>query len=446
MIYDIIGVGFGPANIALAIALEEEGLGGTHLFLERNAGPGWQENMMLPGSDIQNHPLRDLVTPSNPRSRYSFTNFLHEHDRLFEFLNLGITYPLREEYAQYVRWAADAFKDNVRYGVEVEEITVGDDVTQGGRRANVPGKGAHYVVRTSQGVFQARTLVVAPGRSPNIPQVFEPLMGREVFHLTQYRPRIEALMPLLSKGGAVAVVGASQSGVEIALDLERRFPAATVHCVIRSYGFRLKDTSPFSDEIYFPEFVDYYFNASAQNKSRLNEELRYTNYSSVDADVLHQLYLTRYMHRLRGSKRLQVHQSAQILKAKASGARISLSLHNDVNQDTGRLDVDAVVLATGFKNFGRDGKEELFHPLLKNIVSHLQVDEQLGALVNRDYSVRVAQGSELPMLFLNGLCESTHGFGDAGSFSLLSLRAREIARAIGARKPAARMSSEVLHG
>ena len=445
MIHDIIGVGFGPANIALAIALEEEGMAGTHLFLERNPGPGWQENMMLPGSDIQNHPLRDLVTPANPRSRYSFTNFLHEHDRLFEFLNLGITYPLREEYAQYVRWAADAFKETVRYGVEVEEITIADDVPKAGKGTNVPGNGAHYVVRTSQGVLRARTLVVAPGRSPNIPKLFEPLMGRDVFHLTQYRPRIEVLAPLLSKGGSIAVVGASQSGVEIALDLERRFPAATVHCVIRSYGFRLKDTSPFSDEIYFPEFVDYYFNASAENKARLNEELRYTNYSSVDADMLHQLYLTRYLHKIRSSDRLRVHQNAHILEARVSGTRISLSLHNDMSQDTGRLDVDAVVLATGFKNFGRDGKEELFHPLLKNLVSYLQIDERLGALVNRDYSVRVSEGSNLPALFLNGLCESTHGFGDAGSFSLLSLRAREIARAIATRKLAARKSSEVLH-
>jgi len=436
LIYDLIGVGFGPANIALAIALEEEGLRGQHLFLERNAGPGWQENMMLAGSDIQNHPLRDLVTPVNPRSRYSFTNFLHEHGRLFEFLNLGITYPLREEYAQYVRWAADAFKGSVKYGVEVQDINIADDATAGGQ--------SHYVVRTSQGVFRARTLIVAPGRSPNIPTMFEPLLGREVFHLTQYRPRIDALANTLQKGGSMAVVGASQSGVEIALDLERRFPAATVHCVIRSYGYRLKDTSPFSDEIYFPEFVDYYFNASTQNKARLNEELRYTNYSSVDADVLHQLYLTRYQHRLCGSERLQVHQNVQILEAKHSGSRISLNLHNEVSQDSGRLEVDGVVLATGFKNFGRGGKEELFHPLLKNLVAHLQVDEQLGVLVNRDYSARVADGSSIPALFLNGLCESTHGFGDAGSFSLLSLRAREIARAIAERKTF-RPASEVAH-
>jgi L-ornithine N5-oxygenase len=31
---------------------------------------------------------------------------------------------------------------------------------------------------------------------------------------------------------------------------------------------------------------------------------------------------------------------------------------------------------------------------------------------------------------MNGICESTHGFGDAGSFSLLALRSWTIANAL----------------
>ena len=83
-VYDVIGIGFGPANIALAAALEERQAGFKIAFLEQMKAPAWQPAMLLSGSDIQNNPLRDLVTPRNPRSRYSFTNFLHEHGRLFE--------------------------------------------------------------------------------------------------------------------------------------------------------------------------------------------------------------------------------------------------------------------------------------------------------------------------------------------------------------------------
>jgi L-ornithine N5-oxygenase len=51
--------------------------------------------------------------------------------------------------------------------------------------------------------------------------------------------------------------------------------------------------------------------------------------------------------------------------------------------------------------------------------------------VERDYRVRYAAGHELlPDLYLNGLCESSHGLGDAGSFSLVSIRARDICASI----------------
>src|SRR5690242_29241 len=113
---DVIGIGFGPSNIALAIALEELYPEITVLFLEGRDTPGWQPGMLLSGSDIQHHPVRDLVTPRNPRSRYGFLNYLHEEGRLFDFLNLNLPYPLRKDYARYVAWAARQFDDRVRYG------------------------------------------------------------------------------------------------------------------------------------------------------------------------------------------------------------------------------------------------------------------------------------------------------------------------------------------
>ena len=45
--YDLVGVGFGPANIGLAVALEESGWSGSTLFLERLPAPDWQPGMLL---------------------------------------------------------------------------------------------------------------------------------------------------------------------------------------------------------------------------------------------------------------------------------------------------------------------------------------------------------------------------------------------------------------
>ena len=63
---DVLGIGFGPSNIALAIALEERSSPLDVHFIEAASGPCWQPQMLISGSDIQNNPLRDLVTPRNP--------------------------------------------------------------------------------------------------------------------------------------------------------------------------------------------------------------------------------------------------------------------------------------------------------------------------------------------------------------------------------------------
>lgn len=418
-VLDFVGIGFGPANIALAVALEEQGSDGSYVFLERHPSPGWQREMLLADSDIQNHPLRDLVTPANPRSHYSFTNYLHVHDRLFDFLNLGITFPMRREYADYVVWVARHFADHVRYGMDVRAISL---ATIDGRRL--------YRIDAGDATWYARSVVLAPGRTPNIPRVFEGTIGPGVFHLTGYEKALARVAPRLEAGGAIAVVGGSQSAVELVLDLAARFPASTVHAVHRAYSFRLKDTSPFSEEVYFPEFVDYYYNATAEGKRLLNAELKATNYSSADGDAIHKLYLKLYAQKIEGKETIRMHRSHEVESCEREGERYRLDVHERLTGVRKSLTADAVVLATGFKNFGRGLAEEPIHPLMLGIRGAFVADQNGGLHINRNYSLQPEDADATPPFFVNGLCESSHGFGDAGSFSILSLRAVDIASAL----------------
>ncbi|WP_405059936.1 lysine N(6)-hydroxylase/L-ornithine N(5)-oxygenase family protein [Kribbella sp. NBC_01505] len=59
-IFDTVGVGFGPANIALAVAHAECSSPRSLAFVEANDGPAWQAGMIIDGSDIQHNPLRDF--------------------------------------------------------------------------------------------------------------------------------------------------------------------------------------------------------------------------------------------------------------------------------------------------------------------------------------------------------------------------------------------------
>ncbi|WP_050778067.1 SidA/IucD/PvdA family monooxygenase [Micromonospora sp. ATCC 39149] len=132
--------------------------------------------MMPDGADIQNHPVSDLVTPRNPRSRYTFVNFLHEQGRLSKYLNLPVDRPLRKEYARYIQWVAETVPADVDYGRNVTAI-------------RFAGSGAE-VRTTDGGSYLGRPVVVAPGRSPYLPTVFDGVPFPRAVHTSRFLPGI----------------------------------------------------------------------------------------------------------------------------------------------------------------------------------------------------------------------------------------------------------------
>lgn len=421
--YDIIGIGFGPSNIALAISMEESGYQGKALFLERNASALWQEGMLLDGSDIQNNPLRDLITPVNPRSMYTFVNYLHQTGRFWRFLNLGTHYPLRKDFFGYVSWVASQMP-NVRYNTDIRDIHV--------ERAD--GEALWCITDAQGNTYHARRLILGTGRKEHVPEIAGLQESEHVVHLTQYLPAVRKL----PAGASVAVLGGSQSAVEIALDLLNR-DIGSVIAIHRSYSYRLKDTSPFSDEVYFPEFTDYYHSLPPDKRALLDGQVRQTNYSSADGDVISQLYLRMYEDELDGRQRVFVFRNHVIEKI-TSDRGVVLDLRDVYTGSRDKASVDLLVLATGFLDIGRNGRDGL-PKLLANVQDHFNWSGgYLG--VERDYRVQYREDSLLlPDLYLNGLCESSHGLGDAGSFSLVSVRARDILTSI-----VQRSASEHRHG
>ncbi len=413
-VYDVVGVGFGPANLALAIAMEEGTFDGKVRFFERKPEALWQDQMLLKGSDIQNNPARDLVTPRNPRSRYSFLNFLFENNRLYEHLNLSLDFPLRAEFAQYVRWVAGFFQHLVDYNSGVQSIHY------------LSSEMLFKIVLESGEVHLARSIVVAPGRTPRVPSVYRHLDRNRTFHLTEYKRKIDALAAAGSIK-KIAVIGGSQSAIEIMLDLHARFPKLEIHNIQRGFGFRLKDESQFSGHVYFPSFVDYYYESDQAAKRRINRHLHYTNYSAADADVIKELYVTAYEDKISGIERVFFHgfSETEIAKDDVQGVQLRIK---EINRNTRDVikNLDAVILATGFCDLGSDDNSELCPAILESLYPALLKNDESVIVIDRDYSLAASQSESMGPIYLNGLCESSHGYGDAGSFSLLSIRSKTI--------------------
>jgi len=412
VILDVLGIGFGPSNIALAIALEESGFTGSRLFLERSARETeWQEELLLPGSDIQHHALRDLVTPVNPRSRFGFLSYLEAHGRLFDFLNLPRSYAFRSDYARYVRWVSEQLSQHVRHGSHVLRA-----------RAN----GGLYEVETADGeTLRTRALVLGIGRSPNVPAELAHLPRELCSHSREYLTQVRRMEASGARPRRIAVVGASQSAVEITLDLRTRWPDAQVFAIQRGYGYQTKDRSPFTHHVYFPEFVDHFFGAPQAVKNDLWTELKRTNYAAADDDVVNELYSALYEDRLREKQRVFPMTNVAVRKAEAAPAGgVELTLRNRLDDREATLGVDHVILATGYRDLGVGGAREKLPAIAGDLAPSFDLTPEGTLAVNRDYSVRMRPGC--PLLFLNGMCEATHGFGDAGSFSLVAIRAATI--------------------
>lgn len=412
-ILDVAGIGLGPSNLALAIALKESSLPLSYTFLDNKSQPNWQEQMLISGSDIQNNPLRDLVTPRNPQSYYTFTNYLKVTNRLFDYLNLPGHYPLRREYAEYIKWTASHFTENIISSAKVTSLGI----------ATLDGQKTWEISYNNTQKLYSRAIIIGTGRAPHIPtELSEIVASNKAFHLNNYLENIEKFPKDIKR---IGVLGASQSAVEIVLDLAARFPQAEIYSIHRSFSFKLKDTSPFSDKVYFPEFVDYYYSLDSNGKRNIDRQLRGTNYSSADADVINALYTRIHEDKLRGVFQVKILNNTAISHARILDSGEILLQTTEVNKGTNsELQIDRLVLATGFKDIANKENGELIPRLLEPFSADLMKDQDGSLHVNRDYSLTTY--NQIPPAYLNGLCESSHGLGDAGSFSLVSLRAEHI--------------------
>ncbi len=107
-VLDVVGVGFGPSNLALAVALHEHnqraGVPLSAEFVELKPEFGWHTGMLIPGATMQISFLKDLVTQRNPTSDFTFLNYLTERGRLTEFINYKTFFPTRLEFHDYLTW------------------------------------------------------------------------------------------------------------------------------------------------------------------------------------------------------------------------------------------------------------------------------------------------------------------------------------------------------
>jgi L-ornithine N5-oxygenase len=422
-VFDLIGVGFGPSNLALAVRLAEEA-GASHLnhcFVERQPEFGWHRGMLLDDCRMQISFLKDLVTLRDPKSRFTFINYLFERGRLPDFVNLKSFYPTRVEFHDYLSWVAQAFDERVHYGETVVGI---EPVAAAGNSGQVDALrvfSRDEAGREWQRVTHA--LSVGIGGSARIPEMFTALGPHNVIHTSNYLTSIGRVVGAPQSGPQncprkrIAVIGAGQSAAEVFVDLTRRYPGVDVSMVIRSSALKPADDSPFVNEIFSPAYTDIVYAQAKDVRRSLIDRFRDTNYAVVDRSLIEQIYEMLYLQNVAAEPRHRLLANTAIETAvRNSNGQVELTLRDRLSGHACAERFDALVLATGYGRANHLG-------LLDGLAPYLG-DALAQGNVRRDYQLATPAHFK-PRIYLQGCCEDSHGLSDT-LLSVLALRSDEI--------------------
>ncbi|MDL9935873.1 SidA/IucD/PvdA family monooxygenase [Gordonia sp. ABSL1-1] len=410
---DVVGIGFGPANLGLAIAIEEHNrtpgvqAALSARFVERKTRFSWHPGMLLPGATLQVSFLKDLVTQRNSRSEYSFLNYLSVRGRLSHFINRQDFFPLRAEFNDYLCWAADRVSVPISYGTEV---------------TSVAWRNGHFEVDAGYGgVIAARNVVLGGGLRAKLPAGVQP--SARVFHNHQFLQRFAELPT--ARHGRYVVVGAGQSAAEVALHLLDNTDAE-IHAVFAKYGYTPADDSPYANRIFDADAVDEHFGAEPVWRDRLMSYHRSTNYSAVDADLIAQLYRREYRERVDGRRRLYVHGASEIVSLDDRGDEVEVGVAHGLSGTSRTLQADAVVMATGFEPARID---EL---LGDDLAGSAHLDDHGRPVLDRQYRLSTDEHIR-GQIFVQGNSEHTHGLSST-LLSNIAIRSGEITATLAATR------------
>jgi L-ornithine N5-oxygenase len=425
---DILGVGFGPANLALAIALQEGNESGDLgscardvVFLDRQADFAWHPGMLLEGATMQVSFLKDLVTMRNPTSPHSFVAHLQAAGRLTDFINSGTMYPLRQEFHLYLQRVASHFDHMVRYDTEVTALR---PVREDGvvTHLDVEARGADGQI----GRFRARNVVIGTGLTPRVPDGAR--LSSRVWHSEDLLPRLANWVG--DPPRAFVVVGAGQSAAESVAYLHDNYRDAEVHSVMSRMGFSATDDSPLGNRVFDPEAVDSFYDAPPSVKARLLEYHAATNYSVVDDALVHRLTDIVMSEALSGRRRLLLHGTSRIRGVNDDGAGgLLIDIESLSSSAISRVRVDALVYATGYVPSDPT-------PFVRELDGVYASNGDGRLHLERDYRVAASELATCGLYVHGAAAEHSHGIS-ASLLSNVAVRAGEIASSIATHQSAA---------
>ncbi|MCC8396885.1 SidA/IucD/PvdA family monooxygenase [Paraburkholderia sp. MMS20-SJTR3] len=402
-VMDLVGIGIGPANLSLAALLRPHPqIKGR--FFDKRSEFQWHSGLMLPQAALQVPYLKDLVSLVDPTNELSFLSFLVKHKRLLCFINANFPQVLRREFNQYYRWACEQIPD-LQFDSDIESVDI---------------EGGLLVVKGSGGTQATRNLVLGTGQQPSVPACAKPWLGATLLHASQYLLNNNPV-----QGKRVVVVGGGQTGAEVFQHLISDTDAmpASVAWVSRRWNFFPLDESSFTNELYTPEYSDYFYGLPEARRRQLLAEQKLAS-DGISPSLLESIYRRVYELRNVLGHPCDLHlqpgrELVDVTRNKGGWALELTHAHSGIHE---ALDADIVVLCTGYDY----GMPTFLDPIAGRI------DTNEGEfVVNEDYSIRwdSPQGCRI---YVQNAARSQRGIADP-NLGLIPWRCARIINSVAQR-------------
>jgi lysine N6-hydroxylase len=194
-------------------------------------------------------------------------------------------------------------------------------------------------------MIRTKNIVLGTGLVPNVPDWARPYLGNEVFHSNDYLHH-----PTDATGRAVAVVGGGQSGAEVVWHLlldTLHLPAQLVWISHRP-NFLPLDESPFTNELFNPEYSDYFFSLTREQRDLLLAEQKLAS-DGISPDLLQRIYDRLYdLEFLEpAGRRVRLLPGHEVVAMKHESTGCDLVLR-DRRGASRTVRADLIVLGTGY--------------------------------------------------------------------------------------------------
>lgn len=370
---DIAGIGIGPFNLGLAALLASHP-GSSGVFLERKPEFRWHEGLLLPGTTLQVPFLADLVTMADPTHPLSYLNYLHQHDRLYQFYYYDNFQVPRREYDHYCRWASQQLAScrfaeevcDVAYDTQADRFLIESQSLSGFKRQ-----------------YHSRHLAVGIGTSPILPRWAQVKSSAPIMHSAEFGKRQAQLRDCRQ----VTVIGSGQSAAECVLALfseltpERVAAGASIRWITRTPGFHPMEYSKLGQECFTPSYMAY-FHSIPRERRREIVAGQGLLYKGISFSTIGDIYDLIYERSIGGAETgLTLLSNCEVERIEDHAGRLKVVYRHRELEQVGAFEADAIVAATGYGHAWPQWFERLKDSLLAT-------DEHGDCIVDEDFTAR----------------------------------------------------------